>query len=757
MASGVGGLFVILASLLALAVAVDRGWLGPAARVCLGLVAGTGAWLGGTVLRFRGHRLVSSALAGAGLGVIYGVLWAAHGLYHFVPRIPTVSLMVAVTAVALLSAVRWRDRFMAHLGLVGGLLTPVLLSTGRNEPVPLFGYLVLLGVGAVVAASRRGWFDLVITAAIGTTALFVSWALSWHHPDQVAVGLAGALVLSLPFAFAAARRQTPRAVAQAATAATLVLSGLVIFWVVPVDSLFVDPRTGVLVVRNMQTAAWFVGGAVMVVGLCAQVVSLRRGWWAVGALASAMAGLLSVLAATTWSIQVSTPPLALALMALGPLAVGVLFLYGPADDRRTLGGALLPLLAGLAALGSLWGRVYASPGQGDQHIEGVALMLSALVLLGSTGALRTRHPAWLVASFIGVTGATWTAADLIDAAGSAGVAAPTLLACAVFLPMPALARRFSRAPAVPVFVGAMAGPAFFWPLYCAWEAAWGDRVIGLLPLLLGAVALLTAVLLVRARQVSRGDLVLAVFVGVALMGLSTAIPLQLDHQWLTLAWAVQGAALALLSRRLTHPLVRAAAVALGVLVAVRLLGNPAALSYGDATGLPIMNWTLYTWGVPAVCLGLTARWLSVDQSSPSHVPAFVPPLLRVLGVLVGFALVNVEVSHAFQDSGTLELGGQGVVQGMVRSLTWAAYGIAILVTGLSIKLRHVRLVGFALVLLATAKVFAVDLWALSGFARVGSVLGLGVPLLVSAFLFERLVLRADPLSHDPLPHDPKAP
>jgi len=38
-------------------------------------------------------------------------------------------------------------------------------------------------------------------------------------------------------------------------------------------------------------------------------------------------------------------------------------------------------------------------------------------------------------------------------------------------------------------------------------------------------------------------------------------------------------------------------------------------------------------------------------------------------------------------------------------------------------------------------VFVVDLWSLSGFVRVGSVLGLGVLLLVAAFLFERLVLR----------------
>ena len=50
------------------------------------------------------------------------------------------------------------------------------------------------------------------------------------------------------------------------------------------------------------------------------------------------------------------------------------------------------------------------------------------------------------------------------------------------------------------------------------------------------------------------------------------------------------------------------------------------------------------------------------------------------------------------------------------------------------------------VLLAAVKVFVVDLWSLPGFIRVGSLLGLGVFLIVAAFLFERLVLRERPLT-----------
>jgi hypothetical protein len=88
---------------------------------------------------------------------------------------------------------------------------------------------------------------------------------------------------------------------------------------------------------------------------------------------------------------------------------------------------------------------------------------------------------------------------------------------------------------------------------------------------------------------------------------TTAIPLQLEDQWLTVAWALEGAALALLTRRLSHPLVPWASFTLGLVVAVRLVLNPYALEYGDTSGLPLLNWTLYTWGLPLVCLLLTAR------------------------------------------------------------------------------------------------------------------------------------------------------
>ena len=78
---------------------------------------------------------------------------------------------------------------------------------------------------------------------------------------------------------------------------------------------------------------------------------------------------------------------------------------------------------------------------------------------------------------------------------------------------------------------------------------------------------------------------------------------------------------------------------------------------------------------------------------------------------------------------------------MARSITWGGYGLFLLVVGLVAKSRATRFLGFGFILLSALKVFLLDVWSLPGMVRVGSLVGLGLFLLVSAFLFERLVLR----------------
>ncbi len=78
-------------------------------------------------------------------------------------------------------------------------------------------------------------------------------------------------------------------------------------------------------------------------------------------------------------------------------------------------------------------------------------------------------------------------------------------------------------------------------------------------------------------------------------------------------------------------------------------------------------------------------------------------------------------------------------QGQVAvSVLWAVLGVVAFVTGLHIRMDDLRHGGLALLALATAKVFLFDLSALDVAYRVISLIALGLLLLVSAWLWQRL-------------------
>jgi len=723
LAAALGGTTLVLAGLLGLAVVIERGWLGPSVRVCLGLGAGTVLWLGGVAIRRR-LPVLGAALSGVAIGVLYGTLFAAHGLYHLLPGGAVFGAMVAVTAVATATAARDGDRFTAHLALIGGLLTPVLVSSGENRPIALFGYLALLLGGVLWAARRRGWWDVTAVAALGAMAIHAGWSIRWYAADQAPVALVAAIVLAVPFAAVATSERTSLRVA--GFLASLAIPLLALPWVVPVDPVFHDPRSGLTLVRPLAAAAWWAVLAVALLPVHAWLASRRHAQPIGSAAASLVAGLLVLTGGIGWLAVIEPRPGAVALIAVGALATGALALAA----RRAAAGLLpLPLASGfvLAVLG----------GVHPEHVgPALGLGVAALVLLGALAARAPRSALTLPATLLGVAMALGVAAGQLTGHARPWVLGPTLVALAVFglLPLVVSWRDLRRVAWV---TAALAWPALFPALHLLWTHAWGWTVIGVLPALLGTGALMGAVALVRIHRVDRSSLALALLVAVALMGATTAIALQLHEGWLTVALSVEALALGLLARRLSHPLLRWSSLLLGVAVGVRLLLNPSALAYGDTSGWPILNWTLYTWGVPFLALLALARWFPRRDTWLDHAHV----LVRILALLVGFALVEVEVAHSFEHAGPVELGGHGLWQGMVRSMAWAGYGLLVLIVGLWNDRREVRFLGFSFVLLATAKVFAVDLWSLSGFVRVASVGALGVSLLVAAFLFERLVLR----------------
>ena len=103
---------------------------------------------------------------------------------------------------------------------------------------------------------------------------------------------------------------------------------------------------------------------------------------------------------------------------------------------------------------------------------------------------------------------------------------------------------------------------------------------------------------------------LALFGGSALFFITLIFPIQYERQWLTIAWALEGAALCWLFHRVPHPGLRLTGVALLAIAFVRLGLNPAVLSYHARSTHPILNWYLYTYGLVTLSLFAGARLLA---------------------------------------------------------------------------------------------------------------------------------------------------
>ena len=135
-------------------------------------------------LRSRGYGLL---LQGGGVAVVYLTLFAAVKLAGLQPLALVFALMLAVSLLAALLAVKQDAQALAVVAALGGYATPLLLSTGGGAIAMLLGYDFVLGLGVALVAWFKHWPRLNLIA-FGFTALIASaWGLTAYTPADYAV------------------------------------------------------------------------------------------------------------------------------------------------------------------------------------------------------------------------------------------------------------------------------------------------------------------------------------------------------------------------------------------------------------------------------------------------------------------------------------------------------------------------------------------------------------------------------------------
>ena len=311
----------------------------------------------------------------------------------------------------------------------------------------------------------------------------------------------------------------------------------------------------------------------------------------------------------------------------------------------------------------------------------------------------------------------------------------------LFLAYPlALGRRAGRL-LQPYLAAVLAGGVTFFLARQSMLKGGLESVIGILPV---AEALLTCLLLIGLLRLEPpGERVLgrlAMVAGTALAFVTVAIPLQLEKEWITIGWALEGAALAWLYGRIPHRGLFFASNGLLAAVFVRLALNPSVFEY-QARGLRIWNWYLYTYLICAAAMFTGAFFLSRARRWMPGGLRLAPGLLTGAGTVLLFLLLNIEIADFYSGGPTITFNFSATLaQDLTYTLGWAVFALGLLGAGLLLRSRPGRIAALLLLVATILKCFLHDLGRLGGLYRVGSFVGLAVCLALVALLLQRFVL-----------------
>jgi len=202
--------------------AADNQYIGPAGRVELGVLAGLAALAAADYLWRKGQRIFAQGVTGAGVAIVYLSVFAAFSFYQLIPQSFAFVFMFVATLSTAALALRYASVAIAALGLFGGYLTPILLSTGEDHPWFLFSYVLLLDVGALALARKQAWKLLEILSLFATVTLFWAWMASHYNSDKRLVAVVFKLVFYAVFSVTSLRWLFIIAQASAALALAIV-------------------------------------------------------------------------------------------------------------------------------------------------------------------------------------------------------------------------------------------------------------------------------------------------------------------------------------------------------------------------------------------------------------------------------------------------------------------------------------------------------------------------------------------------------
>lgn len=189
-----------------LKLAFDNDWIGDTGRIVLGIVVGV-ALLGAGEYTQRRYPLWAQPVTGGGIAILYLSIYAAFGLYELIDIVPTLLFLSLVVVLSVLLALRYESLVIALMGVLGGLLTPVLMGVvlgpdlAARPDLPnehwILLYILVLDAGILGVATFRNWRWFTLVGMVGSYILLFLWLDQFpgRDPALAQLGLSGTFLV----------------------------------------------------------------------------------------------------------------------------------------------------------------------------------------------------------------------------------------------------------------------------------------------------------------------------------------------------------------------------------------------------------------------------------------------------------------------------------------------------------------------------------------------------------------------------------
>ncbi|MER8520854.1 DUF2339 domain-containing protein [Mesorhizobium sp. M0644] len=769
----VGGIALALGGLFLIRYTIEAGIFGPRVRLVMAAALGLVLVASGEFIRRTGFRVpvqgaagayIPAILTAAGAFILFGTVYAAYSIYGFIGPTLAFTLLGAI-GVATIAASLVHGQALAGVGLLGAMVTPLLVASQAPNPWALFGYLAIVLAATGVIARIRDWRLLMAAAFVATgiwtifymtdapganlaVILFIDvvtlavLAFVWLGRRDEAVAGSGfdwpsiapgffvglsALALFVDPAFAAIRGALPGAALVAALVAVALYrpralallhaaglaTVLVYLGIIPPTTIASDFSGGALGVDGMPVVA---SDALMLrVGIALGLVFIGAGFWAARRFAAS--GWLRAAAWAAWS-------------AVAPLVI-LLALWSTFGnlDRDLAYAAVAAVLVGVFVAGGEWiargeappltGGTAVSFALGGAAIAGLLMLHMAFgsgwttILLGAAAVVPALATRWRSYPVLG-----WISVGVVIA----------VLGRAVFDPTIVGAEFLSKTPVFNWLLLGYGVPALAFG-FAAWQLARTTNGRPRLAMEAGAAlfALLTVAMLVRHAM--HGGVI------------DTAAATLAEQAIYTLIAIGGGAILVAIDMRSPSSVLRYGSIAAGVVsVAFIVLQHFLALNpllTDESTGsIPVFNLLLLAYLLPAVATGALALYTRDKR------PKWYAAMLAVVAAVLAFAYATLSVRRLFKGEFIGLWSGLGQLETYTYSALWLVIGVVLLTAGVWLRSQVLRIASAALISVAVLKVFVFDMSELEGVLRALSFIGLGAVLIGIGLFYQRLLTRA---------------